>query len=75
MLNEDNIAREILINNLDHQMSECAIFYKQELFSPAFGNNAHPNGTTSQNPVPVKNPIQFWSQWCDAYLEVFDGKE
>ncbi len=75
ILNEDDTAREILINNLDHQMSECAIFYNQELFSPAFGNNAHPNGTTSQNPVPVKNPIQFWSQWCDAYLEVFSGKE
>jgi glycogen debranching enzyme len=75
MLNEDDTARDILINNLDHQMSECAIFYNQELFSPAFGNNAHPNGTTSQNPVPVKNPIQFWSQWCDAYLEVFGGKE
>jgi len=21
--------------------------------------------------VPVKNPIQFWSQWCDAFVEFF----
>jgi glycogen debranching enzyme len=75
MLNENEIVREILVNNLDHQMTECAIFYNQELFSRALGNNAHPDGTTSQNPVPVKNPIQFWSQWCDAYLEVFGKKE
>ena len=75
LLNRDDIVREILINNLDHQMTECAIFYNQELFSPASGHNAHPNGTTSQNPVPVKNPVQFWSQWCDAYLELFGKKE
>src|SRR3989441_282232 len=75
LLDEEETARHILINNLDHQMTECAIFYNQELFSGAFGNNSHPNGPTSQNPVPVKNPIQFWSQWCDAYLEVFGGKE
>ena len=75
LLDRDDIVREILINNLDHQMTECAIFYNQELFSPASGHNAFPNGTTSQNPVPVKNPIQFWSQWCDAYLELFGKKE
>ena len=75
LLNEEQIIREILINSLDHQMTECAIFYNQELFSRAFGNNAHPNVATSQNPVPVKNPIQLWSQWCDAYLETFVGRE
>jgi glycogen debranching enzyme len=74
-LNRHDTARDILLNNLDHQMTECAIFYNQELFSPALGHNAHPNGTTSQNPVPVKNPIQFWSQWCDAYLEIFGEEE
>jgi glycogen debranching enzyme len=75
LLHEDQIIKDILINNLDHQMAECAIFYNQELFSRAFGNNAHPNVATSQNPVPVKNPIQLWSQWCDAYLETFGGRE
>jgi glycogen debranching enzyme len=75
LLHEDKLIRDILINSLDHQMSECAIFYNQELFSRAFGNNAHPNVATSQNPVPVKNPIQLWSQWCDAYLETFVGRE
>lgn len=75
LLNEDQSIRDILINSLDHQMTECAIFYNQELFSRAFGNNAHPNVATSQNPVPVKNPIQLWSQWCDAYLETFVGRE
>jgi glycogen debranching enzyme len=69
MLKEKETIRQILINTLDHQMSEAAIFYSQELFSRPHGNNPHPDNETSYNPVPVKNPIQFWSQWCDAFLD------
>ena len=29
-----------------------------------------PNPETARNPVPVKNPIQWWSQWCDPYMGV-----
>ncbi|HUV03350.1 MAG TPA: amylo-alpha-1,6-glucosidase [Desulfobacteria bacterium] len=47
----------ILKSNLDHQMNECFVFYNSELFSPD-------NGAV----VPVKNPVQFWSQWVDPYL-------
>ena len=48
----------LLRSNLDHQMNEGFVFYNGELFSPD-------NGAV----VPVKNPVQFWSQWVDPYLE------
>ena len=52
-------------------MSEGALFYNQELFSRPCGNNPAPDERTRRNPVPVKNPIQFWSQWCDPYIRFF----
>jgi glycogen debranching enzyme len=75
LVNEQQMIRDILLNNLDHQMTECAIFYNQELFSRPFGNNAYAEPATSDNPVPVKNPIQLWSQWVDAYVEVFSEED
>ncbi len=71
-LGEHGLVRDLLVNTLDHQMSEGAIFYNQELFSRPCGNNPAAGAATSRNPVPVKNPIQFWSQWCDAFLEAFE---
>jgi hypothetical protein len=73
-LGEEETARELLINALDHQMTEAAIFYNQEVLSRACGNNPNPDADTALNPVPVKNPIQFWSQWCDAFLDVFEER-
>jgi glycogen debranching enzyme len=61
-------AKAVALNALDHQMSESAIFYNQELLAPPFGNNPAPDERTCRNPVPVKNPLQFWSQWCDGVL-------
>jgi glycogen debranching enzyme len=49
--------RGILRRNLEHQMKEGFVFYNSELFSPDNGEM-----------VPVKNPIQFWSQWVDPYI-------
>jgi len=40
-------------------MEEGFIFYHSELFSPD-------NGAMT----PVKNPVQFWSQWVDPFLEL-----
>jgi glycogen debranching enzyme len=71
LLNERDIARQIVINNLDHQMSEGAIFYNHELFSKPSGNNPWAVEATCDNPVPVKNAIQFWSQWCDPVIDLF----
>ncbi len=71
VLGETETIRGLLVNNLDHQMSEAALFYNQELFSRPCGNNPAPGERTRCNPVPVKNPIQFWSQWCDAYVKFF----
>jgi hypothetical protein len=74
-LGEDGLVRDLLVNTLDHQMSEAAIFYNQELFSRPCGNNPAAGAAASRNPVPVKNPIQFWSQWCDAFIEAFENED
>jgi glycogen debranching enzyme len=75
LIGEEKLIEAVLVNTLDHQMSEGAIFYNAELFSRPFGNNPHPIERTQANPVPVKNPIQFWSQWCDLMIECFGIKE
>jgi hypothetical protein len=58
----------LLINNLDQMVSEGAVGYCGELFSPPTGGNPAPT-LESANPVPVKNPAQYWSHWCDPFLE------
>jgi hypothetical protein len=47
----------LLESNLRHQMEEGFVFYNQELFSG------------DDDRVPVKNPVQWWSQWVDLYLD------
>jgi glycogen debranching enzyme len=54
---EIELVEAILRSNLEHQMNEGFIFYNSELFSPDNGEI-----------VPVKNPVQFWSQWVDPYI-------
>jgi hypothetical protein len=54
---EKETVEGILRSNLEHQMNEGFVFYNSELFSPD-------NGEVT----PVKNPVQFWSQWVDAYI-------
>ncbi|MCS7140495.1 MAG: hypothetical protein N3F04_05360 [Candidatus Nezhaarchaeota archaeon] len=61
----------VLINNLDHMVSEGAIGYSNELFSLPVGMNPNYVGEVSLNPVPVKNYAQYWSHWCDPYIEYF----
>ncbi len=75
MIGKQELARDILLNVLDHQMAEGAVFYNHELLSPPVGNNPEAREATAHNPVPVKNPIQFWSQWCDQMVEVFGNRE
>ena len=55
---ESATVQGLLQSNLAHQMEEGFVFYHSELFSPD-------NGTMT----PVKNPVQFWSQWVDPFLE------
>ncbi|MGQ9719189.1 MAG: amylo-alpha-1,6-glucosidase [Nitrososphaerales archaeon] len=64
-----DVIKGLLISNLDHQMGEGAIFYNHELFSLPQGNNPSPIKESKEDPVPVKNPTQFWSQWTDPYLK------
>ena len=68
IIGERGKIKEILESNLWHQMDEGAIFYCNELFSLPEGKNPNPT-KTSNEPVPMKNPIQLWSHFCDAYLE------
>ena len=56
LLGEQGIVLELLRNALDHQMTEAAVFYNQEVFSRPCGNNPEPVERTRENPVPVKNP-------------------
>lgn len=67
IIDKHDLIKEILESNLEHQMNEGAIFYCNELFSLPEGRNPVPT-ETSNNPVPVKNPIQLWSHFCDDYL-------
>ena len=66
MLGRD--VRGILLNNLDHMITEGAFGYSSELFSLPLGENPA-TSLNSNNPVPVKNPAQYWSHWCDPYLQ------
>lgn len=61
-------ACPLLINNLDHMVGEGVVGYCSELFSLPLGQNPA-SSFRSSNPVPVKNPAQYWSHWCDPYLE------
>ncbi|MEM1546439.1 MAG: hypothetical protein QXY40_03605 [Candidatus Methanomethylicia archaeon] len=63
-------VKGILLNNLDHMVCEGAVGYVSELFSLPLGVNPSPS-IYSMNPVPVKNPAQYWSHWCDPYLDYF----
>ena len=63
-------VRGVLLNNLDHMVCEGAVGYVSELFSLPLGVNPSPS-TDSMNPIPVKNPAQYWSHWCDPYLDYF----
>jgi len=58
----------LLVSNLDHMVCEGVIGYCGELFSLPVGRNPSPSAE-SENPVPVKNPAQYWSHWCDPFLE------
>lgn len=62
-----DLAEEVLAANLTHQMEESVVFYHQEMLSLPEGPNAMP-GPRAQDPVPVKNPMQWVSQFCDVYL-------
>jgi hypothetical protein len=65
----------VLINNLDHMISEGAVGYVNELFSLPVGQNPSPMRDWSFNPVPVKNYAQYWSHWCDPYINYFLGEK
>jgi hypothetical protein len=69
-LGDVNTVKEILVNNVDHQMTEGAIFFNNELFGLPEGKNPYPSSTSS-NPIPLKNPAQWWSHWTDLFLAFF----
>ncbi len=67
-IDRTKVMENINKNILDHQMSEGAIFYNQELFSLPEGGNPCETSLSS-NPVPVKNPVQLWSHYITDIAE------
>jgi len=59
--------RGILLNALDQAMSEGAIMYSSEIFGLPTGRNPNPSDTC-MNIIPLKNPAQYWSHWCDPFI-------
>ncbi|MCS7098152.1 MAG: hypothetical protein NZ922_04165 [Candidatus Methanomethyliaceae archaeon] len=70
IINREEDINGILLNSLDHMVSEGALFYINEIFGHAVGKNPSPKGI-NMNPIPLKNPAQYWSHWCDPYLGRF----
>jgi hypothetical protein len=67
-LGEAEAFEDLLLSNLAHQQEEGVLFYNHELFSLPEGRNPAGPSETAEFPVPVKNPMQWWSQWCDPFL-------
>jgi hypothetical protein len=61
---------ELLTNTLDQTVSESALLYTSEIFGLPVGRNPNPS-EGSMNPIPLKNPAQYWSHWCDPYVDRF----
>jgi hypothetical protein len=61
---------ELLMNTLDQTVSESALLYTSEIFGLPVGRNPNPS-EGSMNPIPLKNPAQYWSHWCDPYVDRF----
>ncbi|MEM3552474.1 MAG: hypothetical protein QXE15_02435, partial [Candidatus Bathyarchaeia archaeon] len=61
-------VKGLLLSNLDHMLTEGIFGYCSELFSLPIGKNPSPT-FESNNPIPVKNPAQYWSHWCDPYID------
>lgn len=68
-LGQEATVRDLLLTNLGHQQEEAVLFYNNEMLGLPDGVNPSPNEETATNPVPVKNPMQWWSQFCDVYLD------
>lgn len=63
----------LLRGALGHQQREGVLFYNHELFSLPDGSQDAAGGPTGHPLVPVKNPMQWWSQWCDPFLQRVDS--
>ncbi|MBO3762780.1 MAG: hypothetical protein JTT16_03065 [Candidatus Brockarchaeota archaeon] len=70
LLEKLNLTRDvdkILLNNLDASISERIPFYLSELFEVQKLKKMPENEL--ENPIPMKNPAQYWSMWFDPYLK------
>jgi hypothetical protein len=60
----------LLLNSLDQMLSESTLLYSNEIFGLPIGRNPCPSDS-SENVIPLKNPAQYWSHWCDPYVNRF----
>ncbi|MBM3275986.1 MAG: hypothetical protein FJZ00_12600, partial [Candidatus Sericytochromatia bacterium] len=64
-IGEQDVVKQLLTTNLDHMLDETVVFFASEILSLPEGVNSAPNPATCHDPVPVKNPMQWASLWCD----------
>jgi hypothetical protein len=70
-LNKKDFIVDLLLNYLDASISESTIFHARELYALPEGVNPFPS-STSDNPIPVKNPSQSWSIFIDPFIKFKD---
>lgn len=72
-LGREEEVNAILVNNLDHMVSEGALLYSSEIFGFAASGEARLQGQRAAEVslIPLKNPAQYWSHWCDPYIGRF----
>jgi hypothetical protein len=63
-------VKGVLMNTLDQSVSESVLLYSNEIFGLPSGKNPD-SSSDNRNVIPLKNPAQFWSHWCDPFLERF----
>jgi len=67
-LGDAETVRALRESNLEHQQREGVLFYSHELFSLMPPGNGPHRLEAGHHLVPVKNPMQWWSQWCDPFF-------
>ncbi|MFB6076370.1 MAG: hypothetical protein ABEK17_04465 [Candidatus Aenigmatarchaeota archaeon] len=64
-LGKENLAEQLIINLLDHQITEGALFYPHSSFKPKY----------ESNPVPETNSISISSNYMGPFLGFMKGKK
>ncbi|MFB6076050.1 MAG: hypothetical protein ABEK17_02805 [Candidatus Aenigmatarchaeota archaeon] len=64
-LGKENLSEQLIVNLLDHQLTEGALFYPHSSFKPKYENN----------PIPETNSISLSSNYMEPFLGFMKGKK